>query len=117
MLEGLGTYIYYRTELWELCLEREGGCITRTILLGELGVVPYIAETVLWEPMLGELRCSTYTGGIVLGGSTYAGRDGTGDCGGHCGGRTVLRCKETTLWGDYTARGCVARGLRYRGDG
>ena len=46
--------------------------------------------------MLEELRCSTYTGGIVLGGSTYAGRDGTGDFGGDYGGRTVLRCKETT---------------------
>ena len=47
MLGELSTYIYYHTELWELCLEREGSCITGTILLGQLGVVLYIAETVL----------------------------------------------------------------------
>ena len=67
--------------------------------------------------MLEELHCSTYIGSIVLSGSTYTGRDGTGDCGENCSGRTILHCKETTLWEDYTVRGCVVRRLCYRENG
>ena len=109
MLGGLITYIYYRTELWELCLRRGGGCINGTILLGKLGVVPYIAETTLWDSCWGncivaptqEVLCWVVIPtleGMVLGISV-----GTVVGGLYCAAKR-LRCG-----------GIIARGLHYRG--